>query len=102
YLIWQNPYMTVGGDTFINEIVQRLGFKNIFADRRRYPTVEVEDLQHTDFVFLSSEPFPFKAKHVEELQQQVSQSKILLVDGEAFSWYGTHLAKCENYFEELL
>lgn len=102
YLIWQNPYMTVGGDTFINEILQRLGFKNIFADRKRYPIINTEDLREADFIFLSSEPFPFKQKHAEELQRQFTHTQVLIVDGEAFSWYGTHLAKCENYFKDLL
>lgn len=102
YLIWKNPYMTVGGDTFINEILHRLGFKNIFSSQKRYPIVDLEELQQADFIFLSSEPFPFKEKHVEELRRQFPHTKIQLVDGEAFSWYGTHLAKCENYFKELL
>ncbi len=26
----------------------------------------------------------------------------MIVDGEAFSWYGTHIAKCEAYYKELV
>lgn len=102
YLIWNNPYMTIGRDTFIHEIISQLGFQNIFQDQKRYPIVAGEDLKEAEFIFLSTEPFPFSEKHVKELQALLPQSKIMLVDGEAFSWYGTHLAKCENYFKNLL
>lgn len=102
YLIWKNPYMTVGGDTFISKVLAQLGFVNIFENQQRYPEISVSDLQKADCVFLSSEPFPFKENHLQELQLQLPHTKIFLVDGEAFSWYGTHLAKCEKYFEDLL
>ena len=101
YLIWKNPYMTVGSDTFINEILDKTGFENIFKDQTRYPVVSVEEMKVAEFIFLSSEPFPFRQKHIEELQKQLPDSKIILVDGEAFSWYGTHLAKCADYFKGL-
>ena len=102
YLIWQNPYMTVGSDTFIHDILDKVGFENIFKHHKRYPEITVEELKAAGFIFLSTEPFPFKQKHVEELQKQLPDSKVLLVDGEAFSWYGTRLAKCENYFKGLV
>ncbi len=102
YLIWQNPYMTVGSDTFIHDILDKVGFENIFKHHKRYPEITVEELKAAEFIFLSTEPFPFKQKHVEELQKQLPDSKVLLVDGEAFSWYGTRLAKCENYFKGLV
>lgn len=102
YLIWKNPYMTIGGDTFINRILTEIGFENIFKERTRYPEIKTEDLVDADLIMLSSEPFPFKEKHMEELQAFYPDKKIMIVDGEAFSWYGTHIAKCENYFKELL
>ena len=30
YLIWQNPYMTVGSDTFIHSMMETAGFENVF------------------------------------------------------------------------
>ena len=101
YLIWKNPYMTVGSDTFIHAVLQQAGFENIFKDQRRYPEISVEQMKDAEYIFLSSEPFPFKEKHVDELQKLLPSSRIILVDGEAFSWYGTHLAKCEDYFKKL-
>ncbi|WP_343680339.1 helical backbone metal receptor [Chryseobacterium arthrosphaerae] len=102
YLIWKNPYMTVGKDTFIHRILSEIGFENVFKDKTRYPQIESEDLAEADVIMLSSEPFPFKEKHIEELRIVYPDKKIMIVDGEAFSWYGTHIAKCENYFKELI
>ena len=102
YLIWKNPYMTIGSDTFIHKILTEIGFENIFKDQTRYPQIEAEDLAEADVIMLSSEPFPFKEKHIEELKAIYPKKKIMIVDGEAFSWYGTHIAKCENYFREML
>ncbi len=101
YLIWKNPYMTVGSDTFINEVLEKLGFENLFKNRKRYPEISVEELKDADLIFLSSEPFPFQQKHIDELQLELPNSEIMLVDGEAFSWFGTHLMKVDEYLKEL-
>ena len=101
YLIWKNPYMTIGSDTFINEVLVRLGFENLFNNRKRYPEVAVEELKDADVIFLSSEPFPFQQKHIDELQIELPNNEIILVDGEAFSWFGTHLMKVGNYLKDL-
>ena len=101
YLIWKNPYMTVGSDTFIHEIIEKLGFENLFKNEKRYPEISLDQMQEADFIFLSTEPFPFQQKHAEELQNELPGKKIIVVDGEAFSWYGTHLAKCSEYLQTL-
>ena len=102
YLIWKNPYMTVGSDTFIHNILSEIGFENIFKNQTRYPEIQTEDLVEADVIMLSSEPFPFKEKHIGELKEFHPDKKIMIVDGEAFSWYGTHIAKCESYFRDLI
>ncbi len=102
YLIWNNPYMTIGSDTFIHKILTEIGFENLFKDQKRYPEITTEDLTGADVIMLSSEPFPFKEKHVEQLKAFYPEKKIMIVDGEAFSWYGTHIAKCGDYFKELI
>jgi ABC-type Fe3+-hydroxamate transport system substrate-binding protein len=110
YLIWNNPMMSVGSDTFIHQMLGVAGFENVFADKNRYPEITMEDLKEKapQFVLLSSEPFPFRQKHVDELQEQLSsapkeslRTKIILVDGEMFSWYGSRLLKAPEYFSEL-
>lgn len=103
YLIWQEPYMSVGNDTFIHDMMQRCGLENIFAHRTRYPQATIADLRdmETELVLLSSEPFPFKQKHVEALQSQLPESRVMLADGEMFSWYGSRLRLSPQYFEDL-
>lgn len=102
YLIWKNPYMTVGGDTFISRILEELGFDNLFKNQKRYPEIQWEDLREADLIFLSSEPFPFKEQHIDEIKKVCQNQNIIIIDGEAFSWYGTHLAKCGEYYKELI
>ncbi len=104
YLIWRDPYMSIGGDTFISDIMFHCGFQNIFKDLKRYPETTIQQLKkmNCELVLLSSEPYPFSEKHVCELQEQLPGIKILLVDGEMFSWYGSRLLKSPSYFQELL
>ncbi len=104
YLIWRKPYMTIGGDTFINSMLEHCGFKNSFADKKRYPEITIADLQNAQckLLLLSSEPYPFGQKHLHELQEHLPGSKIILVDGEMFSWYGSRMLPAANYFKQLI
>lgn len=103
YLIWRKPYMVSGGDTFINALLQKAGFDNVFGEQNRYPEVSIADLQAAkpEVILLSSEPFPFKEKHIAELQNHCPQAVIKLVDGELFSWYGSRLLHSAGYFFNL-
>lgn len=103
YLIWKDPYMTVGGDTFIHHLMEKAGFQNVFADKQRYPVVTIADLliANCQLLFLSSEPYPFKQMHIAELQQHLPHAKVVLVDGEMFSWYGSRMLQAPAYFRAL-
>jgi len=103
YLIWNKPYMTIGGDTFINDILLKGGFQNIFANETRYPEITVDQLKtkNCELVLLSSEPYPFKQKHVDELQLQLPGVKIMLADGEMFSWYGSRMLYVPEYLKSV-
>lgn len=104
YLIWRKPYMTIGSDTFIHDMLKRCGLENVFVDCTRYPEVSVSEMLSANcrLVFLSSEPYPFKQEHIEELQPLLPSAKIILVDGEMFSWYGSRLKFSAGYFHQLL
>lgn len=104
YFIWANPYMVAGYDNFINEMLKLNHFQNIYDNKGRYPEIELDKMQlegNPDLVFLSSEPFPFKEEHAAEIQQFIPNAKIILVDGEMFSWYGSRLLKVFGYFKIL-
>lgn len=103
YLIWENPYMTIGGDTFISNMLAKAGFLNVFQYEKRYPVITIEEIQKKkpDYLFLSSEPFPFHEKHREELQSELEKTKVIIVDGEMFSWYGSRMIHAFDYFGKL-
>ncbi|NCT95394.1 MAG: ABC transporter substrate-binding protein [Chitinophagaceae bacterium] len=100
YLIWQEPYMTVGQDTFIHQLLLEAGFRNVFAQHKRYPEISMEALRRAapDFLLLSSEPYPFQEKHIRYFQEQLPGTQVLLVDGEMFSWYGSRIQHSPAYF----
>ncbi|HMO32121.1 MAG TPA: helical backbone metal receptor [Lacibacter sp.] len=103
YLIWRQPYMAAGGDTFIHALLQRAGFVNVLAHQARYPVLTPGALValQPQVVLLSSEPYPFTAEHGRELQALLPGSRILLADGSYFSWYGSRLLGAPAYFEKL-
>ncbi|MGK0386632.1 MAG: iron complex transport system substrate-binding protein [Patiriisocius sp.] len=101
YLIWENPFMAAGQQTFINDLLRINKFENVLKDpASRYPEISINALKEVDLVLLSSEPFPFKEKHVQELEE-ATQKEVQLVDGEYFSWYGSRLQYAFTYFRFL-
>ena len=102
YFIWRDPWMLAGHDTFISDMLRHCGFIN-YTSENRYPEVTFEQLRNDppDLLLLSSEPFPFREKHIQELQEATGLSRMLLVDGEYFSWYGSRLKNAISYFKSL-
>ncbi|GAB3258174.1 helical backbone metal receptor [Larkinella harenae] len=103
YLIWRKPYMAAASQTFIHSMLETAGFQPAFGGLTRYPEVTEADLQacQPNLIFLSSEPYPFSQKHTAELQQICPDARIVLVDGELFSWYGSRMLKAPNYLRTL-
>lgn len=102
YLIWNNPWMAAGKNTFIDSVLTSTGLVNAIQIPRypELPDQQIIDL-NPEVILLSSEPFPFKEIHVEKLKALLPQSKILMVDGEMFSWYGSRMRLVVEYFESL-
>jgi hypothetical protein len=118
YLVWQDPFIAAGRETYIGDILGILGYKNVI-DRRTvkdfspesngsYPVVTISLLVRLkpDAIFLSTEPFPFRKNHIGSLRAQLHQvdSKyaervdIRIVNGEYFSWYGSRMIHAFRYF----
>jgi ABC-type Fe3+-hydroxamate transport system substrate-binding protein len=101
YFIWRKPWMVAGSGNFINHILNTLKFRNVFANHSgRYPSINIEELKdrNPELVMLSSEPYPFKQKHIKELQEILPHTRFKLVNGEYFSWYGSRLVDAPEYF----
>lgn len=109
YLIWRDPYMAAGQNTFINAMMECCGWKNALPisnekDYTRYPELNFEEISNInpEVILLSSEPYPFRQKHIDELQVLCPESKIILVDGELFSWYGSRLKFSPAHFTAVI
>lgn len=102
YFIWKNPWLTVGGDTFINTMIEEAGFISLSKNQTRYPEIDLDNIdKQPDFLLLSSEPYPFKQSDADYLQTKFPASKIVFVDGTYFSWYGSRLTKAFSYLSDL-
>jgi ABC-type Fe3+-hydroxamate transport system substrate-binding protein len=102
YFIWRRPWMSVGGDTFIHDVMRQAGLVNVFGNRTRYPEVTPEEVAaaRPDVLLLSSEPYPFRAEHAAEMEAATG-TPAMLVDGEVFSWYGSRLRLTPPYLRAL-
>jgi ABC-type Fe3+-hydroxamate transport system substrate-binding protein len=110
YAIWREPWMTINRDTFIRDMLTRCGARNVFDDHaKRYPEVSWDDIHaaQPDIVWLSSEPYRFKEKHLAEWSNPESAGKaqikrVELVDGEQVCWFGVRqIAGMEYTFDRL-
>jgi len=104
YFIWNKPFMVAGKNTFIDDMLRNFGFVNVFKDLDRYPEVTLDQIKKAcpEAILLSSEPFPFKSKHLNEFKERFPSTNIKLVDGTMFSWYGSRLRYSADYVSNLI
>ena len=99
--MWKDPYFTVGPETFIHNWLSEFGGRNLQLTPR-YPEYDFSDGMQPEVVFISTEPFPFNESHIDFFQEKFPQSKIIIVDGEMASWYGSKMKEATSYFQDLL
>ena len=100
YAIWREPYMTVGADTYVHDVLATCGAANVFGDARdRYPAVTLDEVaaRRPAVVLLPDEPFRFREIHKADFAPYadvpaVRDQRLLLVDGKPFTWHGPRLA----------
>ena len=104
YFIWRNPWMCAGGDTFINNMIEHMGWTNVLSGKMRYPEIALQELadKQVNKILLSSEPYPFKDAHIAEIKAVLPDAEVLLVDGEMFSWYGSRMLEATAYLRKLI
>jgi len=108
YLIWKNPYMSVNKDTFINDILEVVRGENIFKNsEKRYFNVHMDEIIEKDpeVIILPSEPYKFSDEDTLEIKSYgeisaVKNDRIYLMDGEIFSWYGSHLLESFRFLKK--
>ncbi len=108
--IWRNPWMTVGPNTYMHDLLASCGAANIFNHRHeRYPRVELHEVARRDpeVIFLPDEPYHFVEKHIEEFRKYenvsaVQNGRIFLLEGKHLGWYGPRIAGSLRYVRDLL
>lgn len=101
YLVWKEPFLAAGGDCFINDMLLRCGFKNIFQDRPRYPEVSLDEIREAELILLPCEPCDFQPEDIKLLSRECPAARILEVDGTMFCWYGSRLKAAPGYYQSL-
>ncbi len=91
-LVWRDPWMAAGPDTWVSGLLAEAGGINVIAGREpRYGAVGLDALRAAapDLIVLPDEPFPFAARHLPEFAELAPRCR--LVDGEALTWHGVRL-----------
>jgi iron complex transport system substrate-binding protein len=93
YLIWRDPWMAAGKDTYISNFLELTGLENVLNSSERYPVVDLKNSEYLnpDVILLSSEPWPFRKRDAEHIREILGPShpKLWWIDGKALSWYGS-------------
>jgi ABC-type Fe3+-hydroxamate transport system substrate-binding protein len=108
--IWRRPYMTINGDTYIDDMLTLCGGANIFAGLpKRYPEVTLEAVAgaRPEVILLPDEPYRFRQIHVKDFSAYpempaVRDGRIHLMDGKLLSWYGPRIARALDVLPDLL
>jgi ABC-type Fe3+-hydroxamate transport system substrate-binding protein len=108
--IWRDPWMSVGADTYIHDMVELSGGANVFAKHagRRYPRVTLAEIEAAapEVILLPDEPFAFGAADVAELARLDTPAggagRIHCIDGTLLSWYGPRIRPALGALRRLL
>ena len=104
YLIWKDPWMAVARDTYISRTLELFWLQTLpeSADAR-YPKISLEEswLQDVELVLLSTEPYRFQEKHLDEIKNTLNKHA-RLIDGEMTSWYGSRAISGLGYLCEFV
>jgi ABC-type Fe3+-hydroxamate transport system substrate-binding protein len=96
--IWKKPYMSVGSDTYVHDVLEMCGGENICSDATRYPIITLKGVEaaQPEVILLPDEPYPFSAEDLEDFYAldvpAIHADRIHLVDGKLLTWYGPRMA----------
>ncbi|HET7339832.1 MAG TPA: cobalamin-binding protein [Methylomirabilota bacterium] len=101
YPIWREPWMTIGPDTYVHDLLAVCGAANVYGGAaERYPTLTLDDMaaRRPDVIVLPDEPFRFRRAHLADFAPYtdvpaVRDGRVHLMDGKVFCWYGPRLGE---------
>ncbi len=107
-LIWRDPWMVVGHDTYTGDLLGQFGLINVFReDDGRYPETSLETLaeREPEVVLLPNEPFEFEEQHKDEVQSAIWKSapgcRVVLLEGSFLTWWGARTLPALTYLSEI-
>lgn len=112
YLIWKDPWMAIGADTYIGNMLGLVNWRIVTpgadpaltGDAARYPAVHIDDasLEDVDLVLFSSEPYSFGDDDINDFRMSFPKhaSKAHMIDGEMTSWYGSRAIHGLTYLRD--
>jgi iron complex transport system substrate-binding protein len=108
YEVWNNPLMSAGSTSFINDVISKAGGANIFENEtQQYPTVSSETVvqKNPDVIMLPTDmanpgdtPFygsvdQVKARPGWSGMSAVQNNRVVVVDGDLFAEAGPRIAQ---------
>jgi len=101
YLVWWNPVMVAGGDTYISNLLEEGLLRNAYRERGRYPEVEKSEIGgiDVDIIFTSTEPYVFGDGEKSEIGSINEKAEVVDIDGRMCAWYGTRTALAIEYLK---
>lgn len=94
--IWRNPWMTIGPQTYIHDVLRVCGAANVYGESHdRYPLIDLSEVaaRRPEIALLPDEPYRFGEKHMPEVIENLPGVRIYLVDGKMLCWYGPRIAE---------
>jgi len=111
YVVWSDPPMTTGGETFIDEVIRISGGRNVFADAPiQWPTVGFESIVDRDPEIVLWPDGDVTTLDKERLRDTpgwrevpaVREGRIILVDGDLFGRPGPNVVAAARRLAALL
>ena len=86
-LIWKDPWMSAGPDTYLGDLLRCAGLTPLGP--MGYPALDEVALERLapEVILLPTEPYRFNRRHAAELQRRFPDAAVHLLDGQALTWY---------------
>ncbi|NIM20579.1 MAG: ABC transporter substrate-binding protein [Candidatus Latescibacteria bacterium] len=107
-MIWRDPWMAVGPNTYASDLLKALGFENVYGSRKdRYPVTSLEELaeRRPDVILLPNEPYEFDEGDKSFVEDFVNErgvsAMILLLMGSHLTWFGSRTLAALEYLLDI-
>ncbi len=108
YLIWKDPWMTIGPRTYVADLLRRVGGSSSFEEKNvegpDYPVTDVDEIvaSRPDVLILPDEPYRFRERDAAFWRERLPAStRVVVVSGDDFCWHGVRTLRGLEAVREL-